>query len=170
MIVIGEIPTRRFDMPEDAGFFKETKVVLLCKRSERKHNEGSSVIELFLKLYNGKDSLLLETDTILEWWEVPNPAQDARNWGKMRTLVQHGVMPDDAYLMVSIRSLLRKWKYSVDIAESGVQLTIERLGRPAIATEAQKLFVMGPFLFDDPRPEDEEDEEDSTQEPVHAHL
>lgn len=172
MIVIGEIPTRRFEMPKDAGFFKETKVILLCKRSERKHNEGSSVIELYFRLDNGKNSLLLETDTILEWWEVPNPAQDARNWGKMRARVQLGVMPDDAYLTVSIRSVLRKWKYAVDIdAESGVRFIIERLNRPAIATEPRRLSATHPFLFDDPRPEDEEDEEeDSVPEAVHAQL
>ncbi|HXK31472.1 MAG TPA: hypothetical protein VJZ94_01890 [Candidatus Paceibacterota bacterium] len=158
MIVIGEIPTCRFDMPEDAGFFKETKIALLCKRSERKYDEGSSVIELFLKLENGKESLLLETDTVLEWWEIPNPAKDKRNWGKMRTLILKREMPDDAYIKVSLRSMLRKWKYSVDFGQSGTYFNIARLGHPEIVAKAERSSAVMPFLFDEPEPEYEEEE------------
>ncbi len=158
MIVVGEIPTRRFEMPEDTGFYKDTKINLLCRHSQRQHGEGS-VVELFLKFEKGEKTLQLETDRVLEWWQIPNPAQDARNWNKMRSLLLADDMPEDAYLKVSLRSLLRKWRYSADNSNDGICFYIELPGSIVIAAKPERWADTMPFLSDEPlSDEDEEDE------------
>ena len=150
-IQVARIPARRFSFPKGAGFHKTTKVFLLVQRSECRYDqEGSAVVEIFFRLLSGHDELILETDTVLEWSRIPNPADNKRQWEKVRELVRNDNRPvDDAYLEVSLNSLLRHWKFSVDFDESGTALFyIERKGVSVTTAQAARMSDTIPFLFD----------------------
>lgn len=137
MIPVCKISGKRLAMPVDTGFHKDTEVWLCCKRSDRKLS-GGPVIELFWFISRfGQKALTLETDTVLDWWQLPDITRDKKRWEKVRQLIIKDEMPEDAYLKVAVGILARQWRYTLSL-DSGVSenynFYIHRAGGDMIAS------------------------------------
>lgn len=110
--------TNRIKSPKTVTPKKNTVITLSYRRSERKQNAGSSVIEVFFNLKNGAANLTLETDTVLGWRQLPQIAANRPSWERVRNLVANCFKtPDDAYLEVAFDHIAKRWKFDLDYVD-----------------------------------------------------
>jgi len=119
--------TRTLQMPEGVTLLKGTRIKLtwdVCIRKKGIINKATTGIELFFTLQRpGQEDLQLETDSVLGWDDLPNPARNARSWEKVRQINLDHLEPTWSYGDIALESAVRKWHFILAFDEASTEET-----------------------------------------------
>lgn len=109
MIVICEI-TRRLRFPAGVKLGEGLSVLLLAEMDDQQN------MHLYFEvLRQGEKHAKVETDSVLNKYEITDPAGNKQQWEKVRQLVRDDVYsPNEAWMYVALKNAIRKWKFVVE--------------------------------------------------------